>query len=261
MPFPDVKLARRPLHFLYICDCSGSMAAQGKMESLNQAIRQSLPAMAEAAHGNPEADVLVRAVSFASQARWHIATPTPVREIHQRWLDLSVQPRGLTAMGEAMRLVATALRSPPMEQRALPPVLVLISDGAPTDDFEAGLRTLLHEPWACKAVRLAIAIGHDANQEELQKFIGPESPAAVAGRSSRMPGVSGPSPLRPLSANNARTLARYMRWASTAVIEAVSRPVSETGVSSPLRNVPMPDLPTTVIDSLDAEPDITQVSW
>ena len=260
MPFPDVKLARRPLHFLYICDCSGSMAAQGKMESLNQAIRQSLPAMAEAAHGNPEADVLVRAVSFASQAHWHISDPTPVRDIHQHWRDLAVQPHGLTAMGEAMRLVATALRTPPMEHRALPPVLVLISDGAPTDDYEAGLQTLLEEPWACKAVRLAIAIGHDANQEELQKFIGPES-ASLGSTTHRGTGESVPSPLRPLPANNARTLARYMRWASTAVIHAVSRPVSETGGSGPSRNVPMPDLPVTVIDPINPDPDITQLSW
>ena len=47
MPFPNVRLSNRPLHFIYLCDCSGSMAAQGKMQALNQAIRQSLPGMAE----------------------------------------------------------------------------------------------------------------------------------------------------------------------------------------------------------------------
>jgi uncharacterized protein YegL len=261
MPFPDVKLSRRPLHFLYICDCSGSMAAQGKMESLNQAIRQSLPAMAEAAHGNAEADVFVRAVSFASQARWHISVPTPVSTIHQQWQDLAVQPQGLTAMGDALQLVAKALRTPPMEQRALPPVLVLISDGAPTDDYDAGLQILMQEPWAQKAVRLSIAIGHDANHEELQKFIGPDTLAGEEATADRRPGVSAPSPLRPLHANNARTLARYMRWASTAVINAVSRPITEIGVSTPSRNVPMPDLPATIVDSIDPDLDITQVSW
>ncbi|MEY4296822.1 MAG: hypothetical protein RLZZ423_1, partial [Cyanobacteriota bacterium] len=46
MAFPNVRLSKRPLHFLYLCDCSGSMAAQGKMQALNQAIRQSLPGMA-----------------------------------------------------------------------------------------------------------------------------------------------------------------------------------------------------------------------
>ena len=58
MAFPNVKLARRPLHFIYLCDCSGSMRGQ-KMQSLNQAIRQTLPAMAEVAGDNPEAQLLV----------------------------------------------------------------------------------------------------------------------------------------------------------------------------------------------------------
>jgi uncharacterized protein YegL len=249
MPFPDVKLARRPLHFIFLCDCSGSMQAQGKMESLNQAIRQALPAMAEVAHGNPEASVLVRVVGFSTEAGWHIAAPTPAAEIAGRWRDLAAQPQGLTSMGAAVRLVAEALRSPPMEPRALPPVLVLISDGAPTDDYGAGLEILMREPWARKAVRLAIAIGHDADHDELQRFIGADQLQ------------------RPLQANDARTLARYMRWASTAVIDAVSRPLTATGGAMPARNVAMPDLPlmpdlpATLVDPLDPDPDLSQTVW
>ena len=75
MAFPNVRLSNRPLHFIYLCDCSGSMAAQGKMQALNQAIRQSLPGMAEVARENPEARVLVRAVRFADQAAWHWRSP------------------------------------------------------------------------------------------------------------------------------------------------------------------------------------------
>ncbi|MFZ9946495.1 MAG: vWA domain-containing protein, partial [Vulcanococcus sp.] len=165
MPFPNVRLSNRPLHFIYLCDCSGSMAAQGKMQALNQAIRQSLPGMAEVARENPEARVLVRAVRFADQAVWHLAEPTPVQQL--QWRDL--EAGGITAMGEALHLVAEALQSPPMEERALPPVLVLISDGQPTDDFEAGLADLMRRPWAQKAVRLAIAMGHDADLEVLQQ--------------------------------------------------------------------------------------------
>lgn len=251
MAFPDVKLARRPLHFIYLCDCSGSMRANSKMQALNQAIRQSLPAMAAVARDNPEAQLLVRAVRFADQARWHIAEPTPVEQLEHSWVDL--QAEGLTAMGGAMTLVAEALRTPPMEQRALPPVLVLISDGAPTDDYYGGLQTLLHEPWARKAVRLAIAMGHDANLEDLQRFIGPEPSEAIAADGER-------TALRPLQANDARTLARYIKWASTAVVNAASRPVSDIGgdrAPGNSRNVPMPDLPPTVMDPTD----LSQVVW
>jgi uncharacterized protein YegL len=254
MAFPDVQLSRRPLHFIYLCDCSGSMQANGKMQALNQAIRQSLPGMAEVARQNPEARVLVRAVSFASQARWHLAEPTSVDQLQSHWVDL--QAEGLTAMGEALKLVAAALRTPPMEQRALPPVLVLISDGAPTDDFEDGLRTLMREPWAQKAVRLAIAVGHDADLETLQQFIGPDphraaaaGPAAAGPAADRRPGEPAPrSGRRPLQASNATSLAQYIQWASTAVVGAASMPVSQVGASSQAdSNVPLPDLPPTVI--------------
>ncbi|MFN5160945.1 MAG: vWA domain-containing protein, partial [Cyanobacteriota bacterium] len=111
MAFPNVRLANRPLHFIYLCDCSGSMQAQGKIQSLNQAIRSSLPGMAAVARENPEARVLVRAVRFADHAHWHIAEPTPVEQL--QWLDL--QAAGITAMGEALQLVAAELRTPPMD--------------------------------------------------------------------------------------------------------------------------------------------------
>ena len=231
--FPDVQLSRRPLHFIYMCDCSGSMRASSKMQALNQAIRQSLPEMVQVSQQNPEAQILVRVLSFADQAVWHLGTPTPVDQVLQQWRDL--EAGGLTAMGEAMKQLAAVLRTPPMDQRALPPVLVLISDGAPTDDVLDGLRTLMAEPWAAKAVRLAIAIGHDADLEVLQQFIGTD-----IGRNTR----------RPLQANDSNTLARYIQWASTAVVGAASQPRSQPGGMA-TTNVLLPDLPPTILDPKD----------
>ena len=241
--FPNVRLANRPLHFIYLCDCSGSMAAQGKIQALNQAIRQSLPGMARVARDNPEARVLVRAIAFADEAHWHIAETTPVEDLH--WRDL--QASGCTAMGSALQMVAEQLQTPPMEERALPPVLVLISDGQPTDDFEAGLARLMQEPWAHKAVRLAIALGHDADLEVLQQFIGP-SDGHQLGRSAR----------RPLQASNATTLAQYIQWASTAVVGAASMPSSRMNDSNNEGNIPLPDLPPTVMDLMD---DVGPMVW
>lgn len=266
MPFPNVQLTRRPLHFIYLCDCSGSMQSSGKMQSLNQAIRQSLPEMVQVSQQNPEAQILIRVLSFSDRARWHLETPTPVDQVLSQWTDL--QASGLTAMGDAMARLAAVLRTPPMEQRALPPVLVLISDGAPTDDFQGGLRTLLAEPWAAKAVRLAIAIGHDADLETLQQFIGPEPSGGRGPDGDRMPGGLGPSGdrmpgspagrpgRRPLQANDSNTLARYIQWASTAVVGAATQPRSEPGVGSLDTNVALPDLPPTLLDPADASQNV-----
>jgi uncharacterized protein YegL len=200
---PGGELASRPLHFIWILDCSGSMAGE-KIQQLNTAIKESLPHMREVANGNPNARVLLRVLTFSSGARWHTANPTPLEDF--KWFDVSVD--GVTDMGKALRMVAEQLQMPPMEKRALPPVLVLISDGLPTDDYKGGLKALKEQPWGQKAVRVAIAIGRDADTDVLAQFIDhPE--------------------IKPLVANNADQLVQYIRWASTEVLKQASSPASQ----------------------------------
>ncbi|MUG96839.1 VWA domain-containing protein [Scytonema sp. UIC 10036] len=223
---PGGELSTRPLHFVWICDCSGSMSVGGKIQSLNNAIRQTIPLMREAADDNANAQVLVRAIKFSDGAQWHVSQPTPVENFE--WTDLTAD--GVTDMGKALSLVAEQLKIPPMTDRALPPVLVLISDGQPTDDFGSGLKKLMEQPWGKKAVRIAIAVGQDADYEVLQKFIGnPE--------------------LKPLPANNPDDLVKRIRWVSTAVVKSASSPASQQqGAMASSMNVPIPLVPETVVD-------------
>jgi uncharacterized protein YegL len=194
--------------------------AGSKIQSLNHAIREAIPHMREVARGNPNAEVLVRAVRFSIGAQWHHLQPTNVEQFE--WTDL--EAAGQTDMGQALRLVADVLQTSTMPERALPPVLVLVSDGQPTDDFDGGLRTLMAQPWGKKAVRLAIAIGTDASLDVLQRFIGnPE--------------------IAPLLAHNAQDLVNYIRWASTAVLQAASSPASQSAALPAGTNVPVPPPP------------------
>jgi len=218
---PGGELATRPLHFIWIADCSGSMAIDGKIQSLNTAIKEAIPHMQDVADENPNAQVLVRAVRFSDGAQWHVSQPTDIADF--KWNDL--EAGGVTAMGMALNIVADQLKIPPMTDRALPPVLVLISDGQPTDDFTSGLQALMNEPWGRKAVRIAIAIGEDADQEVLKKFIAnPE--------------------LKPLQANSPESLTKYIRWVSTAVLKSASSPASQSAAASAAGlNVPIPAMP------------------
>lgn len=217
---PGGAMATRPLHFIWIADCSGSMSGD-KIEALNNAIRESIPHMRDVADENVNADVLVRAIKFSDGAQWHISQPTSVRDF--KWVDLSAG--GVTDMGKALSMVAEQLRIPPMTDRALPPVLVLISDGQPTDDFKGGVKALMSEPWGLKAVRIGIAIGEDADHECLQQFIGN-------------------SELKPLQANNPEALVKQIKWVSTVVLKSASSPPSQVkGASSPVVNVPIPQPP------------------
>ncbi len=218
---PGGELAARPLHFIWLVDCSGSMAADGKIEALNNAIAEAIPHMRTTADENPNAQLLVRALRFSNGAQWHISQPTTIESF--QWSPLTAD--GVTDLGKALGEVAEQLSVEKMPQRALPPVLVLISDGQPTDDYQAGLRKLLDQPWGKKAVRIAIAIGQDADLDCLQEFIGhPE--------------------IKPLLANNPERLIQLIKWSSTAVVQSASSPASQLTQDLPAgMNVPIPTAP------------------
>ena len=203
---PGGELASRPLHFIWILDCSGSMSVKGKIQQLNAAIHEALPHMREVAAENPNAKVLVRVLTFSSGARWLVATPTPLEDF--KWTN--IEAAGVTDLGQGLLMVAEQLRIPPMESRALPPVLVLVSDGEPTDDYKSGLKAIKEQDWGRKAVRIAIATGDDADIDVLAQFIDhPE--------------------IKPLVAKTADQLVHYIRWASTEVLKQASSPASQDG--------------------------------
>jgi uncharacterized protein YegL len=226
---PGGKFSTRPLHFIWICDCSGSMSTHGKIQALNNAIRQVIPLMQNVADNNPNIQLLVRALQFSNGAQWLIEQSTPIEQFE--WIDLLAD--GLTDMGKAFSLIAEQLTIEAIGDRALAPVLILISDGQPTDDFNAGLQVLMKQPWGQKAVRLAIAMGQDADHGVLQKFIGnPE--------------------LKVFSANNADSLLHYIKWASTVGIQNSSQ-ISiphENAFGSPTLRVP--GFPKTVTEAPDS---------
>ncbi|MBN2795052.1 MAG: tellurium resistance protein [Clostridia bacterium] len=201
---PGGELATRPLEFIWLADCSISMKTSGKIDALNDAIRKSIPFMREVAYENPNAQVYVRAIKFSSGAAWHIESRTPVESFE--WSDLVVD--GVTDLGAALLMLKEALKVSEMSERALPPVVVLISDGQPTDDYKTALASLMEEPWAVKAVKIAIAIGKSANKRILKEFCGDNG-------------------IDVLSADNAETLVEYIKWVSTVVLQAASSPASQ----------------------------------
>lgn len=214
---PGGAISRRRLHFFLLLDCSGSMAADGKIQALNTAVREMLPHLRTVARDNPHADLVFRAMAFSSGARWIIQQPTAVDAVV--WTDVSAG--GYTDLGAALQLLAREVRVPPMEQHCFPPAMVLVSDGRPTDDFSRGLQQVLAEPFGAQALRVAVAIGRDAEREVLQAFQGVEGS-------------------EPLMAHNAEQLVRMIRLASTVATRAASEVVSPEAVHWPAWPPPRP---------------------
>jgi len=195
---PGGEMSSRILDFFWIADCSGSMDGE-KIQTLNYAIRQTIPDMRKEADDNPNASIMVRAVKFSDGAAWHVPTATPIDSFN--WTDLTAG--GVTAMGMALELVAGELKQFPTDTKRLPPVLVLLTDGQPTDDFKSGLDALMATPWGKKAVRIAIAIGKDVDLNVLEQFAGNKELV--------------------LEAKNPQLLVKFIKWAST-VVKNVSAP-------------------------------------
>ena len=208
---PGGELATRPIHFFWVVDCSGSMYGE-KIGIVNNTIQECIPEMRNSADNNPNAQLLIRALQFSSGASWITTSPVPVE--NYSWEDM--EANGLTELGKAFDLLAAQLSIPPMPARALPPVIVLLSDGQPTDDYKKSLDKLKGMPWFRKAVKIAISIGQDADDDVLIEFAGNKELV--------------------LQANNATALAKMIKWASTTasmVSAPSSKPLNSAPVSAP----------------------------
>lgn len=183
------------LHFIWIIGSSDSMRGP-KIEALNTAMCEAIKPLREVTEDNRPARMLVRAVTLATGARWHIEHPTPIEELV--WPE--VVAGGRHDIGQALSLVAKGLMASDLGPTGLQPFLVLVSDGPPTDDFHAGLSELMAQPWGQHAVRIAVAIGDEADMGVLQQFIGN-------------------CEIKPLQARKFADLINCIRWAEVAVNE------------------------------------------
>ena len=220
---PEPEFGRRTLHFFFMLDCSGSMQG-AKIAALNTACETAIPAMREVAAKNPEAQVLVRVITFSDNAQWAVL-PTDLNDF--KWKDLTAD--GVTDMGKALEMVAEELKPEKLGKRLLKPVIVLASDGQPTDNFDRGLKALMDQTLGKKAICMAIAIGDDADEDVLKKFIGnPE--------------------IKLLKSDNSADLVNKIHWMTTMSLGVASRPRSEVkqdGTGSAGTPIPAPPADTS----------------
>ncbi len=202
---PIPGLAGRELHLFYLLDNSSSMESGGKIAALNDAMRSVLPLLKDE-NGKPDrqhVNMLLRVITFSTGARWHLQTPTPIEDF-QEWEEL--RPEGTTDFGEALKLLADALENS-MPRRALPPCVIVISDGQPTDDWVTGFQRVQNLPWFRKVIRVAIAVGADADKETLVEFTGNSELV--------------------LEVNTRSQFLTMLKWASTTITATASRPALE----------------------------------
>lgn len=197
---PVGPVGRRPLHFFVLVDTSGSMYGK-KIGSLNQVMKDVVPLMRKEGESNRNAEVLLRVFSFGNKTGWHVADPTPIDSFD--WTDLD--SGGGTPLGEALTQLAKELTPEKLGVRNLKPVILLLSDGMPTDDWRGPLEALGKTPWGKpgRTLRVAVAVGTDRVNDVLAAFTG--------------------DPEMVFEAYNHQDLFNYVKWVSTQVTQASSR--------------------------------------
>jgi len=166
-----IEIPRRTMVLFFIIDTSGSMDGS-KIGSVNTAIEEVIPAIREVSDENSDAQIKIAALEFSSGATW-ITKSGPVEAEQFRWNYL--EAAGVTDFGAACKTLNDKLSTKAFMQEAtgsFAPAIFLLSDGDPTDDWKKSLAELKQNNWFKAAVKVAIAIGDDANKDVLKEFTG-----------------------------------------------------------------------------------------
>ena len=166
-----VPVARRTMNMFFLIDTSGSMDG-AKIGSLNSAMENIIPILKEISDNNADALIKVAVLEFSSGCQWMYPEPKELDDFS--WQDLEAD--GMTSLGEACQeLNAKLSRSRGYMNSgsgSFAPVVILMSDGIPTDDFETGLSLLRTNNWFKSAIKVSIAIGDDCDKQILAQFAG-----------------------------------------------------------------------------------------
>lgn len=169
--------AKKSMTIFFLIDVSGSMKGT-KIGSLNGTMEELLPSLIGV--GEASTDVKIAVMKFSTDVEW--VTPEPVRiEEYQYWNRLEAD--GLTFMGDAfMELSRKLSRSSFLNSPSISfaPVIFLLSDGSPNDDWKKGLDTLKQNRWFQHGLKIALGIGSKVNMDVLRAFTGNDELAVQA---------------------------------------------------------------------------------
>lgn len=154
----------KPLPVVLLLDCSGSMSGE-KIRNLNDAVRDMLEVFRDTENGETEIQVAV--ITFGAEVKLHQAL---INAGNIQWHDLSAS--GGTPLGTAFEMAKAMIEDKDVvPSRAYRPTVVLVSDGRPGDSWENPLQSFIKEGRSAKCDRMAMAIGADADEAVLGKFL------------------------------------------------------------------------------------------
>lgn len=172
-PLGATAVSKKSLVIFFLIDTSGSMRGK-KMGELNTVMEELIPEIRKV--GEADTDVKLAVLTFATDIKWMYTEPINIEDFE--WARL--EAKGVTSMGAAFTELSERmsrngfLNSPSL---SFAPVIFLMTDGYPSDDYKAGLEALKSNSWYKFGLKAALGIGNEANDEMLAEFTG--SPETV----------------------------------------------------------------------------------
>ncbi len=167
-PLSATGVSRKSLVIFFLIDTSGSMKGK-KMGELNTVMEELIPEIRRV--GEADTEVKVAVLTFSTEVRWMYSTPIAIEDFE--WARLRAS--GVTSMGAAFKeLSARMSRNSYLNSPSLSfaPVIFLMTDGYPSDDYREGLKELQSNSWYKFGLKAALGIGEEANDDVLAEFTG-----------------------------------------------------------------------------------------
>ena len=151
-----------------------------KIRTVNKVMRNTIDEIRGI--GGSDIDLKISVLSYSNGCEWMNNVPVSVEDFV--WNDL--ETGGWTNLGAACRELNSKLsRKEYMTTPSLSyaPVIFLLSDGGPTDDYQKAIYELGQNKWFKYSLKVAVAIGKKANLEKMSAFTG-DSDAVVTANNS-----------------------------------------------------------------------------
>lgn len=171
----------RPLPVVLLLDRSGSMGGE-KISTLNSAVNEMIQSFKTAGQG--EVEINLGVISFGDGGASYDLPLQPVASIN----GISLQANGGTPMGMALLMAKDLIEDKEIiPSKGYRPAVVLVSDGAPNDDWQQPMENFISNGRSSKCERFAMAIGTTQEDPVLNKFLsGTENKVFLASDASKI---------------------------------------------------------------------------
>lgn len=166
------SIPKRIMPVFFLVDTSGSMDGKN-IGAVNSAIEEIIPDLRHLSESQADSEIRLAVMQFSSGCEWVTPSLMPLDSFDD-WVPL--QAGGLTELGQALEELNNKLSKNGFLERSsassgyYAPVIILLTDGEPTDDYVNPLKKIQENKWYQSALKVAIAVG-DANKEVLKRVV------------------------------------------------------------------------------------------